>query len=438
MRFPAARTRSRKGGVDLTSRYDFNFVRTPREILLFFLITGLTGLAMGLSDGIFSNYFKDVYDVDAMARGLIEFPRELPGLLCLAIISAGAFLGDVRMAILAQALMLIGITVLGLVTPPFAVMLIFLFINSLGMHMYLPLNDSIGMSLVKDGRVGSRLGQFNGIRTATTMVAGLLVFFGFRYGFFSFSSRIILPFLLTAILLAVILVIYLALQKQLGARPVKRERIRLVFKKRYRNYYFLAVLNGAHKQIMAVFGPWVLIELLHRKADTLAMLGVMGAAIGIFFMPLLGKWVDRFGPGRLMTIEGTAFISVYLAYGLLSRGFSNGTLGQSGWPVFAVFALFALNRMAMQFAMIRVVYLRQIAEVPEDITPTLSTGVSMDHVVSITLAAIGGWAWIAIGPEYVFYVSAALSILNVIISIRVTKETRDVEGESEAVAEVAA
>lgn len=425
MRQNLPRARSRKGGVGLASRNDFNYVRTPREIVLFFFITGLTGLAMGLSDGIFSNYFKDVYNVDAMARGLIEFPRELPGLLCLVVISAGAFLGDIRMAILAQGLMLIGITVLGLVTPPFAIMLVFLFINSLGMHTYLPLNDSIGMSLVKDGRIGSRLGQFNGIRTATTMVAGLLVFFGFKYGFFSFTGPVILPFLLSAGLLAVILVIYLALQKQIGPQPVKRKKLRLVFKKRYRNYYILAVLNGAHKQIMVVFGPWVLIELLGRKADTLAMLGVIGAAIGIVFMPLLGKWVDRFGPGRLMTIEGAAFISVYIAYGLLSRGFSDGTLAQTGWPVILVFILFALNRMAMQFAMIRVVYLRQIAEVPEDITPTLSTGISMDHIVSIALAAAGGWAWIAIGPEYVFYVSAILSIFNVIISMRVTRETKE-------------
>jgi hypothetical protein len=122
MRQILPRARSRKGSVGLASRNDFNYVRTPREIVLFFFITGLTGLAMGLSDGIFSNYFKDVYNVDAMARGLIEFPRELPGLLCLVVISAGAFLGDVRMAILAQGLMLVGITVLGLVTPPFAIM----------------------------------------------------------------------------------------------------------------------------------------------------------------------------------------------------------------------------------------------------------------------------------------------------------------------------
>ena len=401
-----------------------NGTKTPREIMIFFFITGLTGLAMGLSDNLFSNYFKDVYQVDAMTRGLIEFPRELPGLLCLVIISAGAFLGDIRMAIMAQVAMIVGITVLGLFTPTFGVMLFFLFINSLGMHTYLPLNDGIGLSLVKDGRVGSRMGQFNSIRTATSMIAGLMVFFGFKTGFFTFETPIKYPFLIAGIILVIVLFLLFMLQAQVGPTPVRQAKVRLIFRKQYKFYYILAILNGAHKQIMIVFGPWVLIELLGRKADTLAILGVVGAAIGIVFMPLLGKWVDRYGPGRLMTIEGIAFISVYLAYGLLSAGFSQGTLALAGWPVVFVFVLYALDRMAMQFGMIRIVYLKQIALDPTDITPTLSTGISMDHIVSITLAAAGGWAWKALGPEYVFYVSAVLSILNVVIAMAVSKDTK--------------
>lgn len=418
MRFSLPSLRSRKGRVALDAyTADLDSGRTPREIVLFFFITGLTGLAMGLSDNLFSNYFKDVYNVDAMTRGLIEFPRELPGLLCLVVISAGSFLGDIRMAMLAQIACLVGITALGLLTPSFSVMLVFLFINSLGMHTYLPLNDSIGLSLVKDGRIGSRMGQFNGIRTATTMLSGIMVFVGFKTGFFRFDTRIKTPFLLAAVIFIVVLVLYFALQRRIGPHPVKHKKLKLIFRKEYRYFYILAVLNGAHKQIMIVFGPWVLIELLGSKADTLAILGVIGAGIGIFFMPMLGKWVDRFGPNRLMMVEGAAYISVYLAYGLLSAGFSKGTLATVGWPVIMVFVLFCLNKMAMQFSMVRVIYLQSIVRSPDEITPTLSTGISMDHIVSITLAAAGGWAWEAIGPEVVFYVAAVLSVLNVVVAI---------------------
>jgi hypothetical protein len=137
-------------------------------------------------------------------------------------------------------------------------------------------------------------------------------------------------------------------------------------------------------------------------------------------------------PGRLLTIEGAAFISVYIAYGLLSRGFSDGSLAQTGWPLYSGVHPVCDQTGWHAICHDRVVYLKQIAEVPEDITPTLSTGISMDHVVSIALAAVGGWAWVAVGPEYVFYVSAILSIFNVIISMRVTRETKEAAGQQTA------
>ncbi len=41
----------------------------------------------------------------------------------------------------------------------------------------------------------------------------------------------------------------------------------------------------------------------------------------------------------------------------------------------------------------RTVYLRTIAVHSSDITPTLSFGISLDHVVSIICAVLGGMVW---------------------------------------------
>ena len=35
-------------------------------------------LAVGLSSGVFSNYFKEVFAVDSVQRGLLVIPRETP------------------------------------------------------------------------------------------------------------------------------------------------------------------------------------------------------------------------------------------------------------------------------------------------------------------------------------------------------------------------
>src|SRR5665647_1958953 len=117
------------------------------EVLMFFILISAVSLGNGLSDGVYSNYFKEVYQITAFQRGFIEFPRELPGLLCALMIGILGFLGDLRVSFIAQVLAIIGVTMLGLFTPTFGVMLIFLFINSMGMHLFMPLQDAIGMTL---------------------------------------------------------------------------------------------------------------------------------------------------------------------------------------------------------------------------------------------------------------------------------------------------
>jgi len=159
-----------------------------RELFLFCVLISAVAIGNGLSDAVYSNYFKEVYNVTAMQRAFIEFPRELPGLLCALIIAALSMLGDLKIAFISQILATAGLLVLGVFTPPFAIMLIFLFINSLGMHLFMPLQDSIGMSLAEPDQVGKRMGQFGSLRTACGLAAALVVFFGFRFGFFTFSD----------------------------------------------------------------------------------------------------------------------------------------------------------------------------------------------------------------------------------------------------------
>ena len=130
------------------------------ELLLYFLLIALVALGNGLSDSIYSNYFKEVYQVDSVQRGFIEFPRELPGVLCALLVAALSFLGDVRLSLLAQILTCLGLAVLGLFTPAFGTMLVFLFINSLGMHLFMPVQDSLGMSLAEPDQLGRSISLF--------------------------------------------------------------------------------------------------------------------------------------------------------------------------------------------------------------------------------------------------------------------------------------
>jgi MFS family permease len=392
------------------------FRNAKKEIVIYFFILALTALGLGLSDGVFSNYFKEAYNVNAFQRGVIEFPRELPGIISIVVISLLSFLGDVRISIIAQLLSAIGMLFLGFLTPPFAVMCIFLFVNSMGMHLFFPLSDGIGMSLIKDKEVGKRMGQYKGISTAFSMLASIIVFAGFRTGFFSLTSPVKIIFVIAAVIFAVVFILFLYMNRIVKV-PVKQDRkLKLIFRKEYKYYYILAIMTGVQKQIMAVYGPWVLIDLLSKKADTIAVLGIIGSFIGIFFIPALGRWIDRYGIRKMLYLDAISFIVVYIAYGFLASGFSTGILSKVGLPVILTFVLIILDRMSMQMSMIKTIYLRSISVDKSEITPTLSFGMSMDHIVSIVCAYIGGIIWTTLGPQYIFFFAAAASFVNLAVA----------------------
>lgn len=389
------------------------------ERWVYVLVIALTAVGLGLSNAVISNYFKDAYNVNAFQRGLIEFPREIPGILSVFVIAALSFISDIKIAMVAQILSFIGITVLGLVTPSFNIMLIFIFINSLGMHLFFPLQDSIGMELTDGEDIGRQMGRYKGIFTAFQMLAAVLVYLGFKMSFFSFTTQTKWIFLIAGGLFLIVFFLLFALDKSINYMGHQPQKLKFVLKKEYKYYYYLVILFGVQKQIMMVYGPWVLIELLGKKADTLAVLGIIGSFIGIFFMSFLGKWIDRFGIKKMLYADALSFIVVYAVYGVLSGGYADGSISKVGIGLFLAYAIFIIDRMSTNMGLIRTLYLKRIATDKSDITHTLTLGQSLDHFVSIICAVLGGLVWVGVGPQYIFYMASVISLGNLYIAYKV-------------------
>ncbi len=396
--------------------------KIPKSYLIFLIATAVYAIGMGFVDNTLSNYFSEVYHVNAAQRGFIEFPRELPGMLCLILIAAVSFLGDLKLMIISQVLTTVGILMLGLFTPTFAFMLVYLFINSVGLHLALPLSDSIALSLIEEEKKGKRMGQINGVRTGFAMVAGIIGFFFFKYGIFRLDTTVRWVFISAAILFAITCILFVMLHKIVHNDIVKPRKNRLLLKKKFKKYYMLSVVYGTHKQIIFVFGPWVLIELLSFGADYLSLFAVIGAAVGMVCLPIIGKWVDKFGIRKVLIWEAVSNIAIYVVYGILAGGFADNTIAKIGLPVIIVCAVFVVQKMALQMSMVRTMYVMRIADSPEEVTPTLSAGVSLDHLTSIIIALAGGWAWNMFGPQYVFYFAVLMTIGNLIIAWTLKKD----------------
>ena len=388
-----------------------------KATLVYTIIVALIGLGLGLSDNLFPNYFRDAFEVDAFERGLIEIPRELPGVLTMFILSALAFWGDKKLTLLSFTLNCLGLISLALLRPSFPMMLVFLFVTSLGGHMFIPLFDNLGMSLATKGDYGKMLGRFTAVRTVFMMLAGILAFWGFRSGFFSFTTPFVLIFLIAATLFASALFLTVYLMKLTpSSRPAKSH---FVFRKAYGKFYILSALFGGRKQIMFVFGPWVLIELFDFGADYMSLFIILASIVSVLALPVIGRWIDKYGAPRVMVIEVLLFFVIYLGYGLISAGVHSGLLPAAGLIVALIVIIHTLDRVAFNFIIARSVYLRSIAVSPEDVTPTLATGMALDHIFSILSAFICGWLWWEFGPQYVFIFSGVLAAVQLAVAIRI-------------------
>lgn len=280
----------------------------------------------------------------------------------------------------------------------------------------MPLKDSIGLNIIGSENTGKKFGILNGFRTGAGFLAALAIFFGFSRGFFSFEHAVIRNFLIATVFFAAVIVILLKIRKLIGDPVISTGKGRFLFRKEYKFYYLLASLHGAHKQIAGVYGPWVLIYILVRQADRMALLSMVGMFLGIFFIPFAGRMADRFGLRAMMFAEGFAFISIYVLFGIFSGGLISGSIASVGLPILVIYVLFILDRMTMQLGMIRVLYLKSIAVDAAEISPTLSTGMSLDHAISIICALLGGMVWARWGPQYVFFIAAVLALGNVAVA----------------------
>jgi predicted MFS family arabinose efflux permease len=392
-----------------------------RGMLILAAISAFVGIYQGFSEAILANYFFEAYHVSAEQRGFIELPRELPGVLSLFVISALSFLRDIRTAIIAQIFGAVGMMVLGLFHPTFGVMLVFLFVYSLGLHMYIPLGDSIPLSMSQPTTFGRTLGRLNSMKMAAMMLAGVATFLGFRSGVFAFGVPV-LAFVICAASFAVVGVLLFWLYRTVGDRGQSKDASKLVWKKAYIRYYVICALYGGRKQIMIVFSPWLLIELLGFRADTMSILAVIGAFIGVFFIPAIGKMIDLIGVRKVMMFEAGAFIAVYVAYGFLAKQISESSIAVIGLALVLVFALIIIDKMAQQFYIARSIYMKAIAVVPEDVTPSLSTGMAIDHVLAIIGSFACGVVWDRLGPEYVFLIAGILSFANMIVAAGIKKQ----------------
>jgi MFS family permease len=130
-----------------------------RELKIFVVASLMMGVAYSLIDSTLNNYLNDRFALSGLERSLLEFPRELPGLMVVFVSALLWFLCSRRLGVLAMLLGLAGTLLIGFAAPTYGAVVVCLFIYSMGQHLFMPAASAIGMELAEPGKTGQRLGQ---------------------------------------------------------------------------------------------------------------------------------------------------------------------------------------------------------------------------------------------------------------------------------------
>lgn len=367
----------------------------------------LSSIAYGLYRGVQDNYLAQIVHISEFERGIVEFFRELPGLLVVLILAAMHRMSASKIFKIGTAIMLAGMVGLTVAATGKFVVVLFMVVFSLGEHMIMPVKSTITMDLAKKECGGMALGISSSINQLGS-IAGLIIVTGLFAIFSRFAGEYnaVVPFKIilavsSAFMVGAVL-ISLSLQES-KQNPVYK---RFYFAKKFKTFYMLEVFYGSRKQVFLTFAPYVLILRYGAGTSLIAMLLAICAVCGTIASPLIGKVIDKLGYKVVMVSDTLILVIVCFFYGFSHRLF----------PTHIAFVVvcvnYVLDSIISLASMASNVYVRDIADSPEELVATLSTGVSVNHVISIFIALIGGWIWAKVGIEVLFSLSAVLGMMN--------------------------
>ncbi len=363
--------------------------RGPFGLLL--ITVFFADLGLGIQIASYPNFMVEQLAIRPEQLGIVESVRETPGFILVFIAALTMHIAEPVLAAGALLLEAIGMSSVYFIASVDTLILIS-FTWSLGLHTWMPLNQSIALALSDDSNRGTRLGQ---VRSTTSLanlvgmgvVAVLAVPIGLRSVFLVAGASIFVAALLVYRI----------------PRDLRRvEKPRLVFKRKYLLYYALTFLEGSRKQVFITFAVFALVKVYGATVREVALAMVAVSVVNLVISPLVGKAIDRWGERRVLTVNYVALVFIFIGYAVVTY-------------LPALFALYIMDGIVFTLSIAVTTYMDRIAE-PQDVMPTLSMGVTANHLAAIVIPVTGGLLWATYGYQLFFVAGAVIVTISLAIA----------------------
>ncbi len=359
-------------------------------------------LGLGLQRGIFNNFVVEVLGIQPTQLGFVQGIREVPGLLTapLALVS-GFFRENVwaGVCILVASLGLL----LHVVTFSFPMLVLATLVVSTGFHLFYPVQQSIIVKSSLPRERATRMGKLNSGAAGASLVSLLAVMALSRLGG---ATRYGLLHLVASGVALVGGLMVLA-RKMPGA---KVERSAMNYDPKYMSYYILTLLGGARRHVTMTFGGYLLVEVFKTSVSTMVLLTAISSLIAIFTRPLIGRIIDQWGEQRSLVVNYSLVACLFVSYAFL----------KSSIPLYIVYIL---DNGLVGFDVAITTHLGKIAP-KEVLSSAYAMGSTINHITGVSVPMLGGFLWDKVGAAAVFFAGAAIAVLSLMYSMRLSRMER--------------
>ena len=367
----------------------------------FLLSVLITGLSYGLYKGMLDNFLAEVVKMGEMGRGVTEFVREIPGILLVFVLALFYMLSAETLYKAGAIIMLVGMAGHALLPPTKVLATLAICVYSFGEHIQIGMKNTMSLKYAMPNKGGAALGAQNAMSQIGTLAGYLVIVFAFSA--FAANQPYTVFFAIAAILAGISAVFSMRIKSKSETDKNKR---RFYFNKKFNKYYMLEMFYGARKQVFFTFGPYLLILFYGANAAAISLLFAVSAVACFFASPIVGRIIDKLGYKTVMVADTLILVVVCFFYGFAHHIFPKNIAYIVCCVNYVLDSVISLASMASN------VYVQDLADNEDEVKATISTGVSINHIITIFLALFGGWLWNALGIEVLFIASAVLGLCN--------------------------
>ncbi|MBC7319909.1 MFS transporter [bacterium] len=360
----------------------------------------LLNLSMGLHTSVFNNFAAQEMKLRPDQLGILEAFRETPGLLIAFISAIFSFMRKQYLAGLSFILSGIGFSLYFRVTDLFG--LIYAgFIWSLGLHLWMTLSPVFTLSFAEERGKGRRLGQINSVTAFASLTAMSFVFLTGR--FISFRTYYLIAGILPLIGALLVLKIPYKTKAEIDPPP-------LVFRKEYMLYYVLNFLEGSRRQVFATFALFVLTKVYKVPIQHISLLLIINSIMNMIVAPRAGRLIDKLGERSILLFSYTGALLIFIGYALTKS-------------VLALSILYCLDNISINFSLALTTYIDKISR-PNDLSPNISMGVTVNHIAAVTMPIVGGILWERFNYQIMFLLGALIVLISITMASRIKLEEK--------------